>query len=192
MKLSDLVKFAVLLFTTILARLLQFFPNLEPIMPTMLPTAKRYGALAGFVFSFTAIASISFITGTIGWFTLYTALAYALVGFFAGLYFKRFKRVGAKHYAGFAVAGILFYDIVTAGLFGVEFGQDLVLTYFAQIPFTAFHLLTVIPVVLLSPLIEKHFLENKELDYAFEKFFRFTLLKHEEPAPSPVKRFELD
>ena len=160
MKLRDLQKFAVGLVLCIAARLaLMPLPNVEPIMGTMLPFAKRYGAAVGAVFAFLALASIDFVTGRLGLWTLYCGLAYAGVGFAAGKYLSRFK-TSRWRFAGFAAVGVVAYDAFTAAAFGLQFGQPLWATALAQIPFTAMHLLGGVGFAFVaSPLLARYFVE---------------------------------
>jgi len=167
MKIADSIKYGMLLIATILARLPQIFPNVEPVMATTLPAAKKYGAFAGFGFALIAVASFDFVSGRIGLWTIYTALAYGAIGLAAGKWFARFKKVGVKKFVGFSVVATIFYDAVTATLFGFQFGQPLALTYIAQVPFTVYHLIgNTVLVAVFSPLISKYFLETEfpELD----------------------------
>jgi hypothetical protein len=145
LKLKDSAKIAGGLAFCIIARLaLAPLPNVEPVMGSLLPFAKRYGALVGAVFAALALASIDFVTGRLGLWTLYCGVAYAAVGFAAGRYLPKFKERGwasRLRFAGFAAAGVVAYDAATALAFGLQFQQPLWATALAQIPFTALHLL---------------------------------------------------
>ena len=145
-------KFAGGIFATVLLRLLQIIPNVEPIMAFTSPYAKAYGALAGFAFALISLVSFDFISGRLGVWTLYCGVAYGLIGLFAAYYFKsRSKRV---HYATYAFVATIAYDAVTAFLFGLQFNQPLWLTLLGQIPFTMYHVVgNVLFAAVVSPAI---------------------------------------
>ena len=165
MKAGDSIKFLTGLAFASLFRLVPMpLPNLEPIMATTLPFAKKMGPLAGLLFALAALVSWDFISGRLGMWTLYTGIAYAAVGYYAGKFFAE-RKLGMKNRLGFALAATLFYDAVTALAFGWQFGQPLAVTVLGQIPFTAYHLLgNTIAVAVLTPLIDFYLVENKALD----------------------------
>ena len=153
MKMLDTAKFAFGLALCVLARLFAFAPNVEPIMGFTMPYAKKYGKYAGLAFALIAMVSIDFFTQRLGLWTLYTAGAYAVIGFAAGRFFET-RKSNRKNFLAFAVAGTLFFDVATALLFGWQFRQPLELTLLGQIPFTASHLLSnAAAALLLSPAI---------------------------------------
>lgn len=138
-----LLKFAFVLFACVLLRLALVslpLPNIEPIVALAMPLAASLGGVAGFAFALLANASFDFISGKVGLWTVYTSLAYGLVGFGAW-WFLRGKALKAKHFIGYSVAGVLFFDLVTALMFGWQFAQTLEATLLGQIPFTFYHLL---------------------------------------------------
>lgn len=153
-----------LIFTIVFRLVPMPLPNLEPIMATTLPFAKKMGAAAGMLFALLALVSFDFISGRIGLWTIYTGMAYAVVGYSAGVFFAD-RKMGVKNRIGFAVVATVFYDAVTALLFGWQFGQPLAVTIIGQIPFTAYHLLgNAIGVTVLTPVIDAAIVENKALD----------------------------
>ena len=160
-KLRDSAKIVVGLVFCIAARLaLAPLPNVEPIMGTLLPFAKKYGSAVGAVFAFLTLISIDFVTGRLGLWTVYCGLAYAGVGFAAGAVLPKFRNDWKLRwrFAGFAAVGVIAYDLVTATAFGVQFGQPFEATLLAQIPFTAYHLLGGVAFTLVfSPLLYTHF-----------------------------------
>jgi uncharacterized membrane protein len=139
----------------VLLRMLPHPPNMEPIMGSMMPFAKKYGWLTGTLFSFAAIFCYDILTGTAGTWTYATALSYAAIGLAAGFYFRTHKTI--TDYARFAFLGTIAYDLVTGVILGpVLFGG---MTYtealIGQIPFTAWHVLgNVLLAVTLSPAVE--------------------------------------
>ncbi len=136
-----LLKFVLAFFACVLLRLVfQAYPNFEPIVALAIPVAASMGGLAGFLFAVLANLSFDFISGRVGLWTVYTSLAYGFVGFGAWFFLKG-RELKLKHFVGFSVLGVLFFDLVTALLFGLQFGQTLQNTLIGQIPFTMNHLL---------------------------------------------------
>ncbi|MFH0972220.1 MAG: hypothetical protein V1835_06695 [Candidatus Micrarchaeota archaeon] len=166
MKLFNPIKFLLGLFAVILIRLIQMpLPNFEPIMGAMLPFAKKYGRLAGFIFASLALASFDLISGRLGMWTLYCALTYGLIGIAAGKYFGAEKRRRMKYYLGFGAIGTVFYDAATALVFGWQFGQPLEMTILGQIPFTIYHLMgSTAFILVLTPLVNNYIVENPMLE----------------------------
>ena len=140
MKLSDTVKFAAGLALCVLARMFSVAPNVEPVMGFTMPFAKKYGRYAGLVFSLVAMVSIDFFTRRIALWTVYTAIAYAAIGYAAGWFFAN-RKANRTNFLVFSVAGTVFFDAVTSMLFGWQFRQPFAVTVMGQIPFTAYHLL---------------------------------------------------
>ncbi|MFH1200635.1 MAG: hypothetical protein V1708_06215 [Candidatus Micrarchaeota archaeon] len=161
------IKFFIGLAGTILFRVIPLpAPNIEPIMATTLPFSKRMGALAGMAFAFVALVSWDFISGRVGMWTIYTGVAYAVVGFAAGKFFAT-RKLGLKNRLGFAAGATIFYDAATALVFGWQFGQPLAVTIAGQVPFTLYHLAgNLAAVAVLTPLIDAFIVENKALDAA--------------------------
>ena len=132
-------------------------PNVEPIMASVMPAAKKYGAAAGFSFAFLSMVLYDFITGHVGSWTWITAAAYGAVGLAAYFYFKKFK-ASAGNFALFAALGTIFFDVVTGILPAPLFGQSLAVAAVLQVPFTALHLAGNIGFALfLSPVLNKWF-----------------------------------
>jgi uncharacterized membrane protein len=165
MKLSNnFFKYLIGLFFVLLYRFTPHPPNVEPIMTTMMPFSKKWGVLAGLIFTFLALIIFDVITKTVGWWTLLTITTYCLLSIFASFFFK--KRNKRIHYVFFAFFGTLFYDIVTG--FGVGifiFNQTFMQTLIFQIPFTLYHVLSnIILAAFISPLLYKWVLENPKLE----------------------------
>ncbi|MBP9749822.1 MAG: ECF transporter S component, partial [Candidatus Pacebacteria bacterium] len=94
-------------------RLLPFrLPNVEPVMATMMPFAKRFGMWGGFLFGSLSIVLFDAVTSGWGVWTLITALAYGALGAGAHYFFKH-RESTARNYVVFAIFGTLFYDAVT-------------------------------------------------------------------------------
>ncbi len=173
-QIKNTVKLSIAFIACLAARLFHLpVPNLEPVMATVLPVSNKLGKYAGFAFAFFAIALIDAITGKVGLWTVYTAIAYGAVAYFASAFFAKIKgKVSWKHYAGIAAIGTIAYDAITAAIFGWQFGQPLAVTAMGQIPFTLYHLLgNVALAATLSPLLQKHLLESKAIDSAIDSLF---------------------
>lgn len=122
-------------------RLIPFrLPNVEPVLATAMPFAKRFGATGGFLFGALSIVLFDAVTSGWGMWTLITACAYGAVG--AGAYvFFRNRESTRGNYVTYAVMGTLFYDAVTGLTVGpIVFGQPFMVALVGQIPFTALHL----------------------------------------------------
>lgn len=160
---KNFLKYAAGIFFAFLFRLIPI-PNVEPIMSTMMPYAKRWGVFAGVLFTFLAMITFDLITGTIGFWSLLTIGTYCLIAVFAGFFFKNRGKV--KHYVVFAVIGTLFYDAVTGlGVGILIFNQTFVQTLTMQIPFTLIHLVSnTLLALLVSPALYKWVLKNPKWD----------------------------
>ncbi|MEK7608442.1 MAG: ECF transporter S component [Patescibacteria group bacterium] len=148
-------------------------PNVEPVMGTLMPFAKRFGYLSGFLFGFVNIFLYDILTGKIGMWTWVTACSYGLLGLAAGLFFKNRKGSPANFFA-FSVIGTIAYDAITGLTIGpVFYGQPFLNALTGQIPFTALHLLgNGVFALAISPLIDRFIVSNKSIELAVirEKF----------------------
>ena len=162
--LKNFFKYLIGLLFVLLFRFIPTPPNVQPIMSTMMPYTKRWGILAGIVFTLLAMIIFDLVTGTLGLWSILTISTYCLITFFAGYYFK--KRSKIKHYVIFAVIGTLFYDIVTSLTIGMLiFNQTFIQTIIFQIPFTINHLISnVILAALVSPVLYNWILDNPKLE----------------------------
>ena len=153
------IRFLVGIALCVLVRLVPHPPNFEPVLGFTLPFAKKYGKYFGLAFAVLAMASIDFVTGRLGWWTVYTAGAYGVIGFIAGVWGKNL--VGFTRTAGFTVAATLFFDATTAFLFGMQFNQPLAVTFAGQVPFTAMHLAgNLFFVLAVSPLVSRFLVQD--------------------------------
>jgi uncharacterized membrane protein len=162
---KNLFKYVVGLLTVIILRIIPHPPNVEPIMSTMMPFAKRWGRLAGLFFAVLAILSFDLITGTLGAWSIMTAGTYALLGIAAGFYFKN-KKSDVKNYVGFSIVGTLVYDAITGiGTGVIFFKQSFMITLVGQIPFTLYHLGgNIVLAAIVSPLLCRWVLDNPQLE----------------------------
>ncbi len=84
MKLVEALKFPALLLITSASRLIPLpVPNVEPIMAASMPAAKKWGALGAAGIAVVAYALKDVLQARAGLWTLYGALAYALVALLA-------------------------------------------------------------------------------------------------------------
>ncbi len=159
-------KYIIGLVIVILLRLLPHPPNVEPITATLMPFAKSWGWFGGLIFGILAVLSFDVITGTLGVWSLLTVTGYALLGIFAGIYFKKVKGNSRMNYVIFAIIGTIFYDAITGLTVGpLFFGQTFMSALIGQIPFTAYHLAgNIVLAVVVSPLVERWLVENPKLE----------------------------
>ncbi|MBU0999245.1 hypothetical protein KKG24_02985 [Patescibacteria group bacterium] len=163
-------KFFLGLILCLLVRLIPFrAPNVEPILATMMPFSKVYGAFVGFSFAVLSILLYDIVTGTLGIQTFFTAIAYGILGLWAARYFSAQKCVpGGKKdkwgYVRFAIFGTLFFDAFTGLSVGpIFFHQSFFGSLVGQIPFTALHLLSnVVFAFALSPTIYNFLIRKKK------------------------------
>lgn len=159
------LKFTLGIFFCLLIRLIPFRPpNIEPILATQMPFSKAYGGFAGFLFAFFSIVFYDVVTGTLGKWTLITAVTYGVLGFLATWYFKN-RKASTINFAIFSILGTLFFDAVTGLSIGpLFFHQSLRSAFYGQIPFTLWHLLGNVSFALvLSPALYRFVIENKKL-----------------------------
>ncbi len=129
-------------------------PNVEPIMASIMPLGRKYGAVLGFIFGFLSIIIYDLLTHFGAW-TWVAGISYGLVGMASFFYFKKFKS-SAFNFALFAFMATIIYDLITGVSFAPMFGQTILNALVMQIPFTALHLAGNIGFALtLSPLINK-------------------------------------
>lgn len=157
-------KFSFALVLCLLVRLIPFrAPNVEPILATMMPFSKAYGAFVGFSFAVLSILFYDLLTGTIGMQTFFTVGAYGILGLWSAFYFQKHK--GSRgDYVRFAIFGTLFFDAFTGLTVGpIFFHQSFMQSLMGQIPFTVLHLIgNIIFASILSPAIYKNLIKKKE------------------------------
>ncbi|MFA6353327.1 MAG: hypothetical protein WCW93_00085 [Candidatus Paceibacterota bacterium] len=156
-------KFTAALILCLLIRLIPFrAPNIEPILATLMPFSKVYGAFVGFFFAVLSILLYDVITGTLGIQTFFTTLAYGIIGFWSANYFTK-NKADKWGYVRFAILGTLFFDAFTGLTVGpMFFHQSFIGSLIGQIPFTFFHLLgNVVLAYTLSPVIYNFLIKKK-------------------------------
>lgn len=141
-------------------------PNVEPLLSVQMPFAKRYGLVFGFLFGFTSIFLYDLITGKVGIWTLFTALAYGCLGIGSSVYFKKHDAT-RKQFILFAIMGTLFYDAMTGLTIGpLFFHENFSLAFFGQIPFTAMHLLgNILFAAILSPAMYRFLVYDRKRNH---------------------------
>lgn len=160
------LKFVIGWTLVFLFRLLPFRPpNVEPMLATIMPFSKRYGAFGSFSFGFFGIVFFDAITAGWGVWTAGTAVAYGLLGLAAYMYFKN-RDASVKNFLKFGIVGTIVYDAATGLTIGPLFnGQSFTAALVGQIPFTVMHLLgTIVFATLLSPLIYRWVIQNEKLE----------------------------
>ncbi len=152
------LKILIVFIGCLLFRLIPFrAPNLEPIMASVMPISRKYGAMLGFFFAFSGMVLYDIITGHVGLWTWTTSIAYGIIGAGSAFYFQKFK-AKAVNFVIFASLGTIFFDIVTGILFAPAFGQSMWSATIMQVPFTLLHLAGDIGFALtLSPILNKWF-----------------------------------
>jgi uncharacterized membrane protein len=140
-------------------------PNIEPLLATQMPFAKKYGPMIGFSFAFLSIVLFDLITMRVGIWTLITAFTYGVLGVWSVLFFKK-REMKRINYVKFAIIGTLFFDAVTGLTIGpLFFNQTFMQSLIGQIPFTILHLIgNVTFAFVVSPLIYTYISTNKVVD----------------------------
>ena len=149
------LKYFTILIAGIALRFLPFkAPNIEPVMASTMPLAKKYGRTSGFIFAFLSMVLFDIIDGEVGAWTWVTAVVYGAVGIAASYYFKN-KSNRPLNYLKFSIVSTLAFDALTGLTIGpLFFNQPFMTALIGQIPFTAIHLLgNGILALALSPVI---------------------------------------
>lgn len=145
-------------------------PNVEPVMATLMPFSKKYGAIVGFAFAFLSIFLFDLVTSGIGMWTWITACAYGALGLWA-YYYLRNKKGTAKDFVTFSIFGTLIYDAITGLSIGpLLFGQSFMEALIGQVPFTVWHLAGNIAfAAIISPAFYRWIVQSEKLELAFLK-----------------------
>ena len=168
-----IVKFLIGILLSNIIRFARFIPNNDPIMAIMLPYAKSDKKYKAVLFPFITMVSFDLITGMLGVWTIVTALTYAGLGLLFTQFFFKEKKISIFKYLKGGIIGVLIFDLITGVLaMPFMFGMSFEIALIGQIPFTLMHLLTVgIFIVVITPLYDKHVLENQSLTDNFVKQF---------------------
>lgn len=112
-------------------------PNIELLMPFVMVAGMLTGRTRGFMAGFSMRMMYDFYLAMPGPWTIYTSLAYGIVGLIASTIPIRENRLGLTIWA----AGLtVLYDIITMVCFGLSFGLPVFSLIGPQLPFTAMHL----------------------------------------------------
>jgi hypothetical protein len=150
-QLGKTLRYAASLAFCNLYRLLRLFPNNDPIMGFALPFARRDKWWQAMLFPAIAMASFDFITMRVGVWTIGTAVAYALVALLFREYAKRKKSIGLRGYVKGSIAGVLLFDFLTGPIMSSAlFRAPFAIAFIGQIPFTAMHLASAVPLTMLT------------------------------------------
>lgn len=136
------LKYFVILAAGIAMRFLPLkAPNIEPVMASTMPLAKKYGRVSAFAFAFLSMVLFDVIDGEVGAWTWVTAIVYGLIGIAASYYFKN-KSNRPLNYLKFSIVSTLIFDALTGLTIGpLFFNQPFMIALTGQIPFTLIHLL---------------------------------------------------
>ncbi len=168
-KTNNWIKYCIGWLVCLLIRLIPFraimLPNIEPVMGTIMPFAKKFKWLSGFVFGFLSIVIYDIITQKVGSWTWITAVMYGLIGVGAGFYLQN-KKNKIRYYVGYSIVATLIYDAITGIVMGhYLWNMEWSVAFFGQIPFTLYHLGgNIVFAAFLSPAIYRWVVDNKNLE----------------------------
>ncbi len=160
------LKYIIVLVAGVLLRLLPFkAPNLEPVMASVMPFAKKNGYVSGFIFGFLSMVLFDLVDSEVGPWTWGTGIVYGLIGAFAYSFFKN-KSPRPINFLTYSIMGTLLYDALTGLTLGpIFFNQTFMSALMGQIPFTAIHLLgNSVLALSLSPLLYRWLATNPKLE----------------------------
>jgi uncharacterized membrane protein len=149
------IKFVGVWAAIFLVRFIPFrAPNVEPMLASLMPFSKRFGAVSVFVFAFLGIFLYDLLTSGIGVWTWITAFAYGALAIGSYFFFKN-RTASVKNFVGFGIVGTVLYDAATGLTIGpLFFHQTFMAALIGQIPFTLLHLAgTITFSVFLSPVL---------------------------------------
>lgn len=129
-----------IIFTGVVARVMMAgMPNIEPVMLVTMFVAFRYGAMRGAATGFFTMLISDFYIGLPGPWTLFTAPAYGLVGFIAGLIGKHARNRKRAPLASVSGYLTVLYDVITSLCMAFMFNIPVMAAMVALIPFMALH-----------------------------------------------------
>ncbi len=162
---ENTLKFLINIAIIVGLRFVPHIPNVEPIMASIMPWSKKYGALFGMTLGFFSIILFDIASKAFSNWSFLTATTYALIGYFAGLWLRN-RANSILNYTLFSLFATIAYDLITGIGFGVFlFHQSLTVTLYGQIPFTLSHLIgNTLTSVIISPFIYSYIIENRNLE----------------------------
>ena len=113
-------------------------PNVEPIMASIMPISRKFGAIIGFLFGFLSIFLYDIMTHFGSW-TWIAGFTYGAIGVVSYLYFNKFT-TSRKNFVLFAIFATIAYDLITGVMFAPMFHETMLTALLLQIPFTTLHL----------------------------------------------------
>ncbi len=121
---------------------INYFAHLgvDPVMLFVLSGALVYGPIYGFVIGAGIMAIADVFVGLVGLWTIYTALAYGLVGFLAGVIGMFKKKFSRMELAGMAFVFTLLFDLIAMSAFAWQFHTPWMSAAASQVPVTLIHL----------------------------------------------------
>lgn len=129
-------------------------PNIEPIMLFTIPLAIVLGPLAGFSLAFGSMVTADLMMGSL-MATAYTSVTYGTIGLICGILGKLKKSWSRLELTTLSFGMILFYDLITATFFALQFMLPIPIALISQIPFTILHLSSSVLVFLFAPSLIK-------------------------------------
>lgn len=160
---KNYLKFTIAVVACLFARLIPFrMPNVEPLLATLMPFSKAYGAFFSLFFIVLSILFYDVITNTLGVQTFFILFAYVVVSLWSTQYFKN-REANISNFVKFSIMGTLFFDAMTGLTVGpLFFHQSFFGSLIGQIPFTIYHLLgNIIFASILSPAIYSLLVKKK-------------------------------
>jgi len=120
---------------------INFFAHygVDPVMVFTVSGALVYGPIYGFIIGASTMVIADFMLSLVGLWTIYTALAFGLVGFLAGLIGKFKKNFTRIELAGLTLLLTLLFDVIAMTAFAFQFGIPLYSAAISQIPVTLIH-----------------------------------------------------
>lgn len=152
---SAWLKTGIVFAAVLIYRLIPFrAPNVEPLLASVMPLGKRYGALTSVAFTIASFVVYDALTAGIGMWTIVPGACYALVALASAQYFKT-REATRGNFVKFGIVSIIFYDAVTGVIAGpLMSSQTFANALYGQIPFTILHLAGAVSfAAILSPVI---------------------------------------
>jgi uncharacterized membrane protein len=113
--------------------------GLEAVMSFTLSGALVFGPFYGFLIGAGIMGLADLMVGLVGLWTLYTAFAYGLVGFLAGLAGRFKKEFSRIELAGMAFILTIIFDAIAMTGFALQFHIPMSVAIMNQIPVTLLH-----------------------------------------------------
>ncbi|AJF61650.1 TPA: hypothetical protein HA239_03835 [Candidatus Woesearchaeota archaeon] len=160
-------------------RFMRIFPNNDPILGVMLPTARVESIWKSILFVFVTMASFDLITGSVGIWTIVTSLVYSFVALLAGLLIRKIKDINLLHYFGFTLLSVLVFDFITGPVMSsMLFNMPFMASLSGQIPFTLLHLMSgLVYTALFCPVLDPDINQEYNVLKHVSSFFKYVAEK---------------